>query len=60
MSLTLCQRCGGGKDGWNVHQAEFSVKGIDHWKVQLCNECSDAVEQAVLAALRPPAKESRR
>ena len=51
---SICQRCAGPRsDHWNVKQSEFHVGAIQHWKVQLCDSCTAAVEQAVLAALRP-------
>lgn len=50
---SICQRCGGDENNhWNVHQAELHVGRIEHWKVQLCEECTQLVEQAVLVALR--------
>lgn len=49
---SLCQRCHVAKaDTWNVRQAEFHVGKIEHWKVQLCPQCAEFVEQAVLGAL---------
>lgn len=56
---SLCQRCFGDRERyWNVHQAEFHVGQMTHWKVQLCAECTTAVEQAVLAALQTPERPS--
>lgn len=52
--MGLCQRCGATRDSWTVRQARFHVGRIDEWKVQLCQSCAEGVEQAVLAALRPP------
>lgn len=48
----ICQRCGVRVSEWKVLQAEFHVGAIQHWKVQLCHNCTDSVEQAVEAALR--------
>lgn len=57
MSYSICQRCYGATDNsWTIHQGEFHVGKIAHWKVQLCQACMKAVEQAVLAALKPPAR----
>lgn len=51
---SLCQSCSKNRsDAWNVKQAEFNVGAIDHWKVMLCPECMDRVEEAVLKALKP-------
>lgn len=49
----FCQRCGEPKPNWVVREAQFNVGDIDHWKVQLCEDCTTKVQQAVLAALRP-------
>lgn len=54
----ICQRCASKETSWNVHQAEFHVGQIQHWKVQLCRECEAIVEQSVLSALRPPQAKS--
>ena len=52
---STCQRCAGKKnDAWNIKQAELHIGSVQNWKVQLCQECTLHVEQAVLAALRPP------
>lgn len=52
---SICQRCSGlYSEHWNVNQAEFHVGRIQYWKVQLCEQCTKVVEQAVLAALRQP------
>ena len=53
MSLySICQRCAGDRNNhWNVHQAEFHIGAINHWKVQLCEPCTTVVEQALLKAL---------
>lgn len=49
--LMLCQRCGGSRDTWIIHQARLHVGKINEWKIQLCDRCTTDVEQAVLAAL---------
>jgi hypothetical protein len=54
--MGLCQRCGDARDSWTVKQARFHVGRIEEWKIQLCNACSESVEQAVLVALRMPTK----
>lgn len=51
---STCQRCAGKQSNyWTVNQAEFHIGSIQHWKVQLCAECTKHVEQALLGALRP-------
>lgn len=57
--LTTCQRCFGSRDSWNIHQAELHVGRIKNWKVQLCEACTEAVEQTVLASLKPSPLEER-
>lgn len=55
MNYSICQRCYGPRsDHWNVTQAELHVGSINHWKVMLCSNCTNLVEQAVLAALKSP------
>lgn len=55
MSLSvLCQRCGKPYDHWHVRQAEFSVGRIDHWKLQLCERCTEDAETALRGVLQPP------
>lgn len=54
--VSLCQRCSSQREStWNVHQAEFHVGRMVHWKVQLCVDCTTHVEQALLSALKPSA-----
>lgn len=48
---TICQRCGEARFHWTVIQAEFNVGRIQHWKIQLCEECREIVEKVLLAAL---------
>lgn len=50
----LCMRCGKSDSSWNVHQAEFHVGSLQHWKLQLCNVCASVVASLVRAALQKP------
>lgn len=51
MSYVLCQRCAAAENPWSIKQAEFHVNRINRWKIQLCRQCAELVERAVLAAL---------
>jgi ribosomal protein L37E len=48
----ICQRCGESAFDWTVRQSELHVGKIHHWKVQLCERCTEVIEQAVVAAMR--------
>lgn len=49
--MAICQRCKKRDHYWMVKQAEISVGSLDHWKLQLCEDCTKAVEAAVLFVL---------
>ncbi len=48
-----CQRCGDVRDSWQVAQARFEIGMLRPWLVMLCIPCTDAVEKALLVALKP-------
>lgn len=47
----ICQRCGERESPWTVRQAEFHVRELQNWKVQLCERCAIQVEMVLRAAL---------
>jgi len=52
MNYSLCQRCHKANvNSWQMQQAEFHVGRVEHWRVQLCPECVDVIEAAILSAL---------
>lgn len=58
MSLrAICQRCQEPENHWQVSQAEFHVREMQHWKVQLCERCAIQVQMALRAALLTPLPE---
>jgi hypothetical protein len=54
MAQALCQRCGERRNNWQVNEAEFHVREIQFWKVQLCELCAVQVEMILRAALASP------
>jgi hypothetical protein len=50
----ICQRCGERKSAWTVKQADFNVRELQFWTVQLCELCAVQVEMLVRAALASP------
>jgi len=47
----VCQRCGNRETSWSVNQAEFHVRELQHWKVQLCERCAVQVEMLLRSVL---------
>lgn len=56
MMDATCQRCLKRDFHWCVSQAEFTVGTVKGWKVQLCRECTEAVESALMRAMEHRAK----
>lgn len=56
MSYALCQRCQERERSWTVNQAEFHVREVKYWKIQLCGRCAVQVEMVLRDVLRtcPP------
>ncbi len=58
--LAICQRCGKSHFYWAVTQASFHVGAVQNWKVNLCEDCTKRVADALqtaLAADAPSAQE---
>lgn len=47
-----CERCGKKELEWTIRQASFDIGQIHLWKLKLCQSCTEAVQEALLAALK--------
>lgn len=46
-----CQICGGRFSAWRVTEARFDVGVLKNYKVQVCDDCTERIEAALISVL---------
>jgi len=52
MMMVRCQVCGDSGYAWTIRLIEISVGMLNGYRYQACEECTHAIEDAIIKALR--------